>query len=98
MLGRARQRHQRRQRQARRRQQIDAAGAQLRQHLRVAAKLAVGENRDVEPAAGLRPDGVRGLDQPDRQRVGFRRIDAQLELEFGSGAGRFANEAGGQPG
>ena len=82
----ARQWHQGRQGHAGRRQQIDSTGAKLRQHFGVAAKLAVGENRDIQPAGRLRADGMSGLRQSKRKRMGIGRVDAQFELELGSGA------------
>src|SRR5450631_268157 len=79
-----------RQSHAGRRQQFDTAGAKLRQHLGIAAELAVGENRNVQPAGRLRADRLRRLRQSKREGVGIRRIDAKLELELGRGAGRLA--------
>jgi hypothetical protein len=89
-----RQRHQGGQCHAGRRQQFDTAGAKLRQHLRIAPELTVGENRDVQPARRLRADRVRRLDQSKREGMGVRRIDAKLELEFGGGAGGVAEDGG----
>ena len=84
-----RQRHQHRQRQAGRRQQFDAAGANLRQHLGIAAELAVGKTVTLSRPDDCVPISRGGLDQPKRQGMGIGRIDAQFEVELGGRAGWF---------
>src|SRR6266436_2712493 len=63
-------------------------------NFRIAAELAVGEDRDAEPSRRAGARFLRRLRQADRQRMGIGRIDAQLELEFGGGMGRFAKKCG----
>ena len=48
-------RHQRRQDQAGQREELDAAGADLAQHVGVGTELVVGENLQVDPADWSRP-------------------------------------------
>ena len=90
----ARERHQRRQGHAGRRQQFDTSGAKLRQHLGIAAELAVGEDRHVQPTRRLAADRARGFRQPDREGVVIRCVDAELELELGRSAGGFGQDGG----
>jgi len=68
-------------------QQFDAAGAKLRQHFRITAKLAVGKNRHRHPPLCPFADLSCGLGEAHGQRVCIGRVDPKLELKLGGGCG-----------
>jgi len=76
--GEAQQRHQRRRRHRGRGQQLEAAGAELRKHLRIAAELA-GKRGDAEPAGRPGADLLGGFGQADAQGVGFGLVTPSLK-------------------
>jgi len=69
--------------QPRQREELDAAGADLAQHVGVGAKLVVGENLQVEAAVGLRLDRRRHLPGAHVHRMGIRRVVGIFVGEFG---------------
>jgi hypothetical protein len=62
---------------------LDRAGAQLRQHVGVAAELAVGKQLHVHAAAGLLADLVGRLAQPHVHGMRRHVIVGVFEFEFG---------------
>ena len=77
-------RHQGRQDQARQREEFDAAGADLAQHVGVGAELVIGKNLQVEAAVGLGFDRRRHLLGADVHRVRIGKIVGVFVGEFGS--------------
>ena len=76
-------RHEGRQNKARQRKQVDRAGAKLRQHVGVGAKLVVGEDLDLDLAVGSGLDAVGGFLLAHRLRMGRRGIVRELQRELG---------------
>jgi hypothetical protein len=62
---------------------LDRAGAQLRQHVGVAAELAVGEQLDLHPPAALLLDPLDGFPQADIHGMGDDIVVGVAEHEFG---------------
>lgn len=78
-----RHRHQRGDDQRRRREEIDAARAHLRQHVGVAAQLVVGEDLDVHPAVAFLEDAFGRFLGADVQRMGDGQVVAVLQRVVG---------------
>ena len=68
---------------ARQREEFDAAGADLAQHVGVGAELVIGENLQVEAAIGLRFDRRRHLLGAGVHRVRVGKIIGVFVGEFG---------------
>jgi hypothetical protein len=77
-----RDRHQRCHDQRGRREEVDAAAAYLRQHVRVAAQLIVGEDLDFDAALRFGKDPVGRFLRADVERVRQRQVVAVLEREL----------------
>ncbi len=78
-----RRRHQRCQDQARQREELDAAGADLAQHVGIRAKLVIRENLQVNAALGLGLDRRRHLLGADVHGVRIRKIIGIFVGKFG---------------
>jgi hypothetical protein len=76
-------RNQGRQDQARQREKLDPAGADLAQHVGVGTELVVGENLQVEAATGFGLDRRRHLLCPLVHRMPVREIVGVFVGEFG---------------
>ena len=76
-------RHQRRQDQAGQREELDAAGTDLAQHVGIRAELAVRENLQVEPAVGLGLDRRGHFTRAGHERMRFRKVVGEFVGEFG---------------
>jgi len=78
-----RDRHERRQDQARQREELDAAGPDLAQHVGIRTELVVRENLQVEPAIGLGLDRRRHFLGAGVHRMAVRKIIGVLVGKFG---------------
>jgi hypothetical protein len=63
---------------------LERAGTQLREHVGVAAELAVREDADLDLAVALALDGLDGLAHADVRRVRDRDVVGPLQRELGS--------------
>ena len=76
-------RHQGRQDQAGQREELDAAGAHLAQHVGVGTELAVREHLHVETAVGLGLDRGGHLAGARHERMRLRQVVGELVGELG---------------
>ena len=88
--GDGRARHQGREDQAREGEELDAAGAQLAEHVGVVAQLAGREDLDVHAALGLGQDGGGHFLGAHIHRVGHRQVVGVFVGELGLGLGEHA--------
>src|SRR5207249_532328 len=72
-----------RQDQARQREKLDAAGADLAQHVGVGTELVIRENLQVELAVGVRLDGSRHFLGAHVERMTVRQIVGVLVRKLG---------------
>src|SRR5579883_1110736 len=75
--------HQRRENEPRQDEEIDAAGAHLRQHVGVAAELVVGKDLDVEAAVRFLPDPLDHLATADIHGMIDGIVVGELQRELG---------------
>jgi len=68
---------------AREGEELERAGAKLRQRVRIRAELVVGEHLDLQPSARARLDALGGFVQAHRKRMRRRHVVADLVAEFG---------------